>query len=233
MPSYQIPQFLDSGDKILGPLNVRQFLYAMVGFFICIVIFYSIQGAIPSLGIFALVPCLPFAGLFGYIALGRYNGRDSEIYVLKSFIYFVKPRGMVYKRQPDVAEVNEKLAKLSYEAITAEWTKRLTEKQAAQNTLFDFDSQNIQTKAAKIRQLGNTLDISLSNTLTQVASKELETRGKQQLLNTLQRGNGLSHSVRLNPVNERSGSRPPQDLNYFKAMPLNNSNEQQANARKI
>ena len=95
MPSYQIPQFLDSGDKIFMGMNVRQFAYALVGFFISVVIFNVF---FPAVGNYSFVLVAPVALLSAYIALGKYNGRDSVIYIFKGIIFWTKPRKMKYAR---------------------------------------------------------------------------------------------------------------------------------------
>ena len=126
MPVYQIPQFLDSGDKILGPMNVRQFGYALAGGALSFVVYAIVGGLIPGLGIFAFLPSTPIMGLFAFLALGKYNGRDSEIYVLKFILFLQKPKQYKFRRGADaMAELDRKASKLTYENILAEWNKRV------------------------------------------------------------------------------------------------------------
>lgn len=158
MASFQVPQFLDSGDKILGPLNIRQFGYALGGFLLAFLI-YSILS--PFVGIFAAVPALPVVAITAFIAFGRYNGRDSEIYILKFILFTKKARKLVYKRQPDVRKLNQRLSQLTPEKITTEWNKRLHEKQQGRKKLFSDISA--EEKITRIKKLGQAIDKTMTS----------------------------------------------------------------------
>jgi hypothetical protein len=159
MASYQIPQFLDSGDKILGPLNMRQFGYALAGGFLSVVTYTIVDGLVKGLGWYAAIPCIPIVAVFAYLALGKYNGRDSEIYVLKAIIYNLKPRIMIYTRVPNNTDLDEKLAGLTDQKIRQEWQNRLNaQKVMADNTFATFEDQSVFDRAQKIQALGRSLD---------------------------------------------------------------------------
>jgi hypothetical protein len=209
MASYQIPQFLDSGDKILGPLNMRQFGYALAGFFICVLVFTVTQSTIPGIGNYALVPCIPIVGITAYLALGRYNGRDSEIYVLKYILYALKPRQMVYTRVPETTDLDEKLGQLTADNIQKEWNARVAkQKQIETNNYTDFNTQETTLRAKRIRELGYNLDTSLYNTLTAVQRRELEIKAKESLL-MAQSGKQPTNQPQFGPTPQPFT--PPQD----------------------
>lgn len=186
MASYHIPQFLDSGDKILGPLNMRQFGYALGGFMICTLIFNLTQALVPGIGNYAIIPCIPLAALSGYLALGKYNGRDSEIYILKFIIFNSKPKTMVYARVPDIADLGSRAAEWTYEAISKRW-KVAVEKELArqQNDALTFNERDAIEKAKKIREIGGSIDLSLTNTLTEVQRRQVDIQRKEQLLKAI------------------------------------------------
>lgn len=156
MPVYQVPQFLDSGDKILGPLNVRQFAYALAGFLLAFFTFTIVNAIIPGLGLFAFIPAIPIAGLAAYLALGTYNGRPSEVYVLKFILYTKKPRNLIFIRKPNLEDLEARLRVLSTEGITNEWNRRLAEKQQTGGN--SFESQSKTDKIKRIKDLGLNLD---------------------------------------------------------------------------
>jgi hypothetical protein len=186
MASYQIPQFLDSGDKILGPLNMRQFGYALGGFMVSAIIFTLAQSLVPGAQFYAIIPCIPIVGLAAYLALGRYNGRDSEIYVLKYIIFNSKPKWMVYARVPDVQDLNEKLNDYTTDKITKRWTDELGKQKAIKgNEFLTFNNQDSLKKASQIRALGNTIDLSTTNTMAEVYAGEAQIQAKEALLKQL------------------------------------------------
>ncbi len=180
MATYQIPQFLDSGDKILGPLNVRQFGYALGGGFLGILVFTVTQTLAPTIGNYAFIPVIPVIAVAAYLALGKYNGRDTEVYVLKVILYFMKPRVMKFAKIPDVADLNSELSKYTFTNIQNEWNKRVqNSKEAETNILTAFRTQGSIDKAKKIRELGTRLDSSLRNTLTETLILENKKRKQQ------------------------------------------------------
>lgn len=69
MGQYQVPQFIETEDKIIGPLNLRQFAYLMGLMGVLFILWFYI-----SLFFFILV-AIPVVGIPGVLLLGRYNGR--------------------------------------------------------------------------------------------------------------------------------------------------------------
>jgi hypothetical protein len=186
MASYQIPQFLDSGDKILGPLNMRQFGYGLGGFLASALIFTTMQNLIPGAQFYAVLPCLPIVGLSAYLALGKFNGRDSEIYVLKYIIFNSKPKQMVYTRVPDMHDLDERLNEWTFDKINKKWTDEVNRQKAVKgNEFLTFNQQDSEQKAAGIRNLANELDQSVTNTLAEVFERENEIKAKEALLKQL------------------------------------------------
>jgi hypothetical protein len=183
MPSYQIPQFLDSGDKIFLGMNVRQFAYALVGFFICVLVFNLF---FPAIGNYAFVPIAPIALLTAYISLGKFNGRDSEIYILKGIIFVTKPRVHKYARAMDMTDINYQFSQLTYEVKNKELESHLTKQTAVSNDpLANFRGQNSSAKAARIRQIGKHVDDQFLNAAKSVVSKEIKIQRHRELLGQL------------------------------------------------
>jgi PrgI family protein len=181
--SYQIPQFLDSGDKIIFGMNLRQFGYALGAALISVAIFTLVNQASPGIGFYAIIPCLPFIGVGSYLALGRFNGRDSEIYVLKFLLYNTKPKSMVYTRFPVIDDLNDKLATLNYNAIVKTWTDRInTQKAKEQNSFIDFNAQGNEEKIRKIQSLRKIVDENPLNAIQTVLIKEQELARTQQII---------------------------------------------------
>jgi hypothetical protein len=91
---FNVPQFLEIEDKIIGPLTLKQFGYlAGGGSVIFLAYFYA-----PTKLIFVLVsiPITLFAFAMAFVKI---NGRPF-IYFLGSFInYFLKPKLFVWKKK--------------------------------------------------------------------------------------------------------------------------------------
>jgi PrgI family protein len=188
MASYQVPQFLDSGEKIFLSLNMRQFGYCLAGFFLCALIYTLSIRILPGVGgIIPFLPSIPIALFTAYLALGKYNGRDSEIYVLKYFITLFKPKTMIYSRQPYTVDLDKKLAMITASKIEADWVKRANQtKIDIEDKNFEFSGLPSKNKAEKIRALGE-VDTILSNAKVEVVKREIaieELQKKQNMLNT-------------------------------------------------
>ncbi len=91
---YQVPQFLDVEDKIIGPLTMKQFLYAAGG----LGGGYMAWKLIPW-GMLAIIPALAILGLG--LALGFYKfNRKPFAEVVQAFVmYILHPRLYIWKRK--------------------------------------------------------------------------------------------------------------------------------------
>jgi hypothetical protein len=176
MASYQIPQFLDSGDKILGPLNLRQFGYALGFGFTTFLVFQLSFAFFPSAGWFNIVPALPFALLGLYLALGKYNSRDAEVYVLAAILFNVKPRKLIYVRVPDLFDLEEKLGTVSATNIAKKMKERLdkTAQDKSSKGYNDFSLQNREEKAKKILEIANFQDNISSRTREKIVQMDIQ-----------------------------------------------------------
>jgi PrgI family protein len=180
MPSYQIPQFLDSGDKIFMGMNVRQFAYLLVGFFICVLIFNLF---FPAIGNYSFVFVAPVALFTAYICLGKYNGRDTEIYIFKAILFVIKPRKLKYARDMDFSDMNFQISQLRYEVKNKELEARIiSDKKITDDPLTEFKGQNALGKAATIRHLGQNLDNQFFNAAKQVVAREVKIQQHRELL---------------------------------------------------
>lgn len=182
MQSYQVPQFLDSGNKILGPLSIAQLIYALIGSGISFSIFNFFTAVVPGIGIFALIPAAPMAAFTAYLALGQYNGRDSDIYILKFILHTIKPRRMTYVRKPDLSELDSQLAELTADKILEGWHQK---KILAQGEDV-FRQRDTQYKISTIRNLGNSFESLQQNMLKETYIMEKKKSENEFLLEQLQ-----------------------------------------------
>jgi PrgI family protein len=188
MASYQIPQFIDSGEKIFLGMNVRQFAYALAGFFGTVLIFVTIQNTVAGIGWYAIIPAIPLILFSLYLSMGKFNGRDSEIYVLKGIIYFTKPREMKYQRRPDYTVVSQKLAELTPEKILTRWNRESQQQnQDTKDQVLIFQSSDTRSRASQIRKLGrNVIDNSNQNIAELIRRKEITAQHTDEIINAVQ-----------------------------------------------
>jgi len=93
MATFQVPQFIDAEDKIVGPLTLKQFGFVATAFLLSVFLFYILD--------FWLWVIL--AGFFWISALGlaffRINGRSLLQYLISIFLYFWNPRIFIWKHE--------------------------------------------------------------------------------------------------------------------------------------
>jgi PrgI family protein len=183
MPSYQIPQFLDSGEKIFLNLNVRQFAYALAGGAICTGIYAFVQYLIPTIGPYAVIPAVfPFGFIFAYLAIGKFNGRDSEVYVFKAIIYYTKPRIMKFQKQPEYSDLDARMNEWTYDKVLSRWSGvQSIEADNKANEYNSFDSSDTATKIRQIRSLAQKVNEPSTNVAVTLAQKTAEVEQKKRL----------------------------------------------------
>ncbi|HVE80895.1 MAG TPA: PrgI family protein [Candidatus Dormibacteraeota bacterium] len=101
MAQYKVPQNVEAEDKILGPLTLKQFIYALIGIGYGFLTFAIFQGTLlPLFFIVGLPPALLM------LALGLYQKDDQplEAYFLAMVNFIVKPKQRFWQKEP-IAEV--------------------------------------------------------------------------------------------------------------------------------
>ncbi|MEA2113729.1 MAG: PrgI family protein [Patescibacteria group bacterium] len=89
---FQVPQFIDIEDKIIGPLTLKQFLYLMGGLMVLAFLWLYLE-----LGLFIII-AIPVLLLCLALAFYKINGRPF-IYFLGAFItYFTKPKLYLWRK---------------------------------------------------------------------------------------------------------------------------------------
>ena len=180
MASYSVPQFLDSGESIVFGLNMRQLGYAFGGFLISSVIF---SVATPVIGPFgSIFPIAPVAALALYLAFGRYNGRPSEVYVLKMILFNTKPRALVYCRVPETQDLSKQLTELTQDKILNRWKTALSQKI---DVVDQQENDLLSAQARRIRQIANIIDTTSTNSLSKVKEGQMIIEQKEQVLKSL------------------------------------------------
>lgn len=88
MAQYKVLQDIEAEDKLLGPLSLRQFIYAAITIALGFVAFRLFITSVWFLGIIFVPPAL----FFGLLAAPLGGQQSSEIWLLAKIRFFLKPR---------------------------------------------------------------------------------------------------------------------------------------------
>lgn len=91
MGTYKVIQDIEAEDKLLGPLSLRQFIYAIV---VIVLGFIAFQFA--KLNTILVIPFLPPMIFFGVLAAPFSKDQSSEVWLLAKIRFFLKPRRRIW-----------------------------------------------------------------------------------------------------------------------------------------
>jgi hypothetical protein len=92
--TYKLIQDIEAEDHILGPLSLRQFIFAMIAVFLFYICFILVVKHL----VFLLVLFLPPALFFGFFALPFGRDQPTEIWFLAKLRFWFKPRRRVWNQ---------------------------------------------------------------------------------------------------------------------------------------
>lgn len=97
---YQVPQFIEAEDKIVGPLTFKQFLYLGGAAGLCVICFMSLPMFV------AIILSLPIVGLAVALSFYTINGKPFIEVLEAGFNYYVSAKLFLWKHhEPKEAEV--------------------------------------------------------------------------------------------------------------------------------
>lgn len=114
MQQFQIPQFINIEDKVIGPLTIKQFLWLLAGGGICFVLWTALP-----LIIFLMLG-IPVAILFLGLAFLKIHGRPFIYFITSAIAYFFRPKMLLFNKpqkkqrkvfEEEVVEKEKPLAK--------------------------------------------------------------------------------------------------------------------------
>lgn len=96
---YQVPQFIEVEDKIIGPLTLKQFIYIAGASGLCVIFFFYL----PIVA--ALLLAAPVVALAAALAFYRVNGKSFIEMLEAGFNYYTSAKLFLWKHQePKAAE---------------------------------------------------------------------------------------------------------------------------------
>jgi vacuolar-type H+-ATPase subunit I/STV1 len=104
MQQYNVPQFVDTQDKILGPLTIPQFFAFVTGVFFVFLLWLAF-----SFGLLFWLVGIPLFILTLFISFGSLNGQPVLYNALPLVGYIIAPKKRVFIRQgPEMSSVTIK-----------------------------------------------------------------------------------------------------------------------------
>lgn len=89
---YQVPQFIEIEDKIVGPLTLRQFIYLAGAGGLCVIFFVYLPIVV------ALMVSAPIAALAGALAFYKLNGKPFIEVLEAGFSYYTGSKLFLWRR---------------------------------------------------------------------------------------------------------------------------------------
>lgn len=93
MATYKVIQDIEAEDKLLGPLTLRQFIYAII-----VVVSGFLAFKLADYKWFLSLPFLPPMVFFGMLAAPFGHDQPSEIWLLAKVRFFLKPRRRIWNQ---------------------------------------------------------------------------------------------------------------------------------------
>ena len=101
MATYKVIQDVEAEDKILGPLTLKQLIFAII---VAGLGFGAFRVATLTGSVFTAIPFLPFMIIFGALAAPLSKNQPSEVWLAAQIHFFTKPRVKLWD-QSDLKEV--------------------------------------------------------------------------------------------------------------------------------
>lgn len=91
MATYKVIQDIEAEDKLLGPLTLRQFIYAII-----VIVLGFVAFQLGRVQIFLMIPFLPPMIFFAMLAAPFGHDQSSEVWLLAKIRFALKPRKRIW-----------------------------------------------------------------------------------------------------------------------------------------
>lgn len=145
MAQYKVLQDIEADDKLLGPLSLRQFIYAVIVFVLGFVGF-----RLGAVNIFLAFPFVPPMIFFGLLAAPFGRDQPSEVWLLAKIRFFLKSR----KRIWDQAGVKELVTITAPKRIERVLTKGFSDDEV--KSRLKALSSTLDTRGWAVKNIGTT-----------------------------------------------------------------------------
>ena len=92
---FQVPQFIETEIKIVGPFTLQQFLWVAGGAAFTFLLYTLVKGVL------FFVLALPILGIFLAFAFIKIDGVPLIVYASYSLSYFTNPKKYIFKKEDE------------------------------------------------------------------------------------------------------------------------------------
>lgn len=92
---FQLPQFIETEVKIVGPFTLQQFLWIAGGASFVFLLYMLVKGVL------FFILALPVAGIFLALAFLKIDGIPLIVYASYSISYFTNPKKYIFKKEDE------------------------------------------------------------------------------------------------------------------------------------
>jgi len=118
MAQYKVLQDIEAEDKLLGPLSLRQFIYAVI-----VVVLGFIAFRLGTVQWFLVIPFVPPIIFFAMLAAPFGHDQSSEVWMLAKIKYFVFPRRRIWNQDGTQNLVTITAPKIDTKQVTKDFDK--------------------------------------------------------------------------------------------------------------
>jgi len=94
---FQVPQFIETETKIIGPLTLKQFVWVALGVGLLLIFFRLLSG------FFLIFTSMIVIAVFGSLAFLRIEGVSLIEYLMKALGFALGPKKYLFKKNGDSA----------------------------------------------------------------------------------------------------------------------------------
>ncbi|HSX27571.1 MAG TPA: PrgI family protein [Patescibacteria group bacterium] len=120
MATYKVIQDIEAEDKLLGPLTLRQFIYAAIALVSAFVAF-----KLAAVNLLLALPLLPIILFFGALAAPFGRDQPTEVWLLAKIRFFLKPRRRIW----DQSGIKEMVTITAPKVVERVLSKNFSEKE--------------------------------------------------------------------------------------------------------
>lgn len=118
MSQYKVLQDIEAEDKLLGPLSLRQFIYAVI-----VVVLGFVAWRLLMVQWFLVIPFLPPIVFFALLAAPFGREQSSEVWMLAKVRYFIFPRRRIWSQDGIQNLVTITAPKIEHKNVTKDFDK--------------------------------------------------------------------------------------------------------------
>src|SRR3989344_2125018 len=95
---FQVPQFIETEDRVVGPFSIRQFIYVAIAGWFCFILYFAVEFWL------LVVLAVPTMGAAFSLAFIKINGVPLTRVAMSAFNFYWKPQTYVWQPEPSGTE---------------------------------------------------------------------------------------------------------------------------------